>query len=72
MNSRQVLFQIDDPELRVVLTQRSTVALEPHNLEFATLEEVAEYVTIHPREFSSVVYDALLERLEAMGGGGLM
>ena len=72
MAQRRVIVDLEGGRLRLVITQRSTVALEPSNLEFATLEEAAEYVAIHLEQFSSTVYNALLERLEAMGGGGLM
>ena len=72
MAQRRVIADLEGGRLRLVITERSTVALEPHNVEFATLEDAAEWVTIHPQEFSSTVYNALLERLEAMGGGSLM
>lgn len=72
MAERRVIADLEGGRLCLVITERSTVALEPLGLEFATLEEAAEWVMIHPHEFSSAMYNALLERLEAMGGGGLM
>ena len=71
MNSRRVLFSADRAELRLVINEASTVELEPLGLEFATIEDAAEYVAIHPELFSSDVYAALLERLKELGGGGL-
>lgn len=72
MAQRRVIADFEEGRLRLVITERSTVAFEPHNIEFVTLEEAAEYVTVHPEQFSGETYNALLERLEAMGGGGLM
>ena len=71
MAERRVLADINRGQLRVVITEASTVELEPLGLEFATLEDAAEYVAIHPELFSSDVHGALLERLGALGGGGL-
>ena len=67
----RVLLEVANGALRLLLAAHSTVLLEPQNLEFTTLEEAAEWVTIHPEQFSGAVYVALLERLEALGGGGL-
>lgn len=67
----RVLLEVANGALRLLLTAHSTVLLEPQNLEFTTLEEATEWVTIHPEQFSGAVYVALLERLEAMSGGGL-
>ena len=67
----RVLLEVANGALRLLLTAHSTVLLEPQNLEFTTLEEAAEYMTIHPEQFPGVAYVALLERLRAMSGGGL-
>jgi hypothetical protein len=71
MHPRRVLFSIDRPELRLVITESSKAALEPLNLEFETVEDAWEHVTMHPLEFPSDLYAALLERLRELGGGGL-
>ena len=67
----RIVVEIEDGALRLSITPDSTVLLEPQNLEFTTLEEAAEYMTIHPEQFPGVAYVALLERPEALGGGGL-
>lgn len=67
----RIVVEIENGALRLSIAPDSTVLLEPQNLEFTTLEEAAEWVTIHPEQFSGAVYVALLERLEALGGGGL-
>ena len=71
MNSRRVLFSADRAELRLVITEVSTVELEPLGLEFETIEDALEYVTIWPEAFPEDLYAALLERLKELGGGGL-
>jgi hypothetical protein len=68
---RRILAEIGDGELRLVITERSTVQLEPMNLEFETIEDAVEYIVMHPQTFSGEVYEALLERLGLLGGGGL-
>ena len=71
MAERRVLTDINRGELRLVITEASTVGLEPLGLKFATIEDVLEYVTVWPEAFSSDLYAALLERLKELGGGGL-
>jgi hypothetical protein len=71
MASRRVFATINDGQLLLVVTEHSTVMLEPMNLEFETIEDAVEYVVVHPQEFSSGVYEALLEQLFGRGGGGL-
>ena len=71
MAQRRVIADLEGGRLRLVITERSTVALEPPGLEFETIEDAWDHVTMYPLEFSSEVYDALLEQLEAMGGRGL-
>jgi hypothetical protein len=71
MATRRVMAEVNNGELRLVITERSTVMLEPMNLEFETIEDAVEYVVTHPDEFSGDVYQALLEQLWGRGGGGL-
>ncbi len=72
MAQRRVLADLEGGRLRLVITERSTVGLEPLGLEFDTIEDAWDHVTMHPLEFPGDLYNALLERLEAMGAGGLM
>lgn len=71
MAERRVLADINRGGLRLVITEVSRVEIEPLGFKFQTIEHALEYVTIHPELFSSDVYAALLEWLEALGGGGL-
>lgn len=71
MMKNRIVVEIENGALRLSITADSTVLLEPQNLEFATPEDAAEYVMIHREQFPGALYEALLERLEAMGGGGL-
>ncbi|NJK43568.1 MAG: hypothetical protein HC933_04230 [Pleurocapsa sp. SU_196_0] len=71
MATRRVLAEVNGGELRLLITEHSTVLLEPMNLEFETIEDAVAYIVMHPQTFSSEVYAALLERLESLGGGGL-
>jgi hypothetical protein len=65
---RRVLADLENGRLRLVITERSTVALEPFGLEFETIEDAWDHVTMHPLEFPSDLYRALLERLNALRG----
>ena len=69
MAERRVLADLNRGELRLVITEASTVELEPLGLEFATIEDALEYVTIYPEAFSGDLYEALLERMKELGGG---
>lgn len=69
MAQRRVFANVNNGQLLLVVTERSTVMLEPFNLEFETIEEAFEYVVTHPLEFPSEVYEPLLEQLNALRGG---
>jgi hypothetical protein len=69
MAQRRVIVNLEQPQLRLVITERSTVALEPQGLKFGTIEEAVDHVAMNPLEFPSEIYEALLERLESLRGG---
>jgi hypothetical protein len=69
MATRRIFADINNGELRLVITETSRGALEPLNLEFETIEDVVDYVVIYPETFSSELYAALLEALRKLRGG---
>ena len=69
MAERRVIADLEGGRLRLVITERSTVALEPRSLEFETIEDAWDHVTMYPLEFPSDLYDALLEQLNRLREG---
>ena len=69
MAQRRVIADLEGGRLRLVITERSTVALEPLGLEFETIEDAWDHVTMYPLEFPGDLYDALLGQLNRLREG---